>query len=443
MLPSFSVEGTRRLRPTRREILRVGGLTAFGLGLPQLLISGEAAATKKPRREISVILLWQMGGPSQIDLYDPKPRAEAAIRGPYQPIATNVSGVHLGELLPQLARCADKFTLVRSMTSPEEDHDRGHYLVLSGRPSSPNVPQAVPPGYAAMLAHQRPMPADVPASVQLGDLLTTAPGSGAGGVLGREFDPLVVSAQQRLEGLEIPAGSDLSRVRSRKELLSTLDRTQATFEKSRQSVGAYQKLVDKAFALVTSAKAKRAFDLSEEPDRVHELYGQSVIGQRLLTARRLIEAGVRFVTAVIYSENGGWDNHAGIFQRLPLVVPPLDQANAALLIDLDERGMLENTLVITMGEFGRTPRINDAAGRDHWGRCYSLLIAGGGIARGGVLGGSDKCGAYPQDLSWSVFDMAATLYDLLGVNPHVELYPPELQSLFPDFEGRVIEELLI
>lgn len=435
---------------TRREVLRVGALTAFGLGLPDVLRRRELAQASPPQREINVILLWQMGAASQIDLYDLKPHAPDTIRGPYNPIKTNVGGVELGDLLPNLSRCADKFSLVRSITSPEEDHERAQYFVLSGWPYSQNIPQVIPPSFGALLAYQRPMPKDVPSHVQLGDLLKEAPGSAAGGVLGQQFNPMVVSAQERVEGLDVPVGSPLSRVRGRQDLLSNLDRMQKTFENGKRSLSAYNKHVEKAFAMVTSAKAKRAFDLSEESDGTRALYGRNTIGDRVLTARRLIEAGVRFVTAVIRSEDGGWDNHSGIFQKLPKIVPPYDQANAALLTDLDQRGLRENTLVITMGEFGRTPKLSNlkseqgpGIGRDHWGKCFSLLIGGGGVRTGELFGGSDKYAAFPRDVAWKVTDLAATIYHLLGVDPHAEFYPPDMRLLFPKFEGRVIEEWLV
>lgn len=390
-----------------------------------------------------------LGGPSHIDMYDLKPQAPAEIRGELHPIQTQLAGVELGELMPNLAACNDKFSLIRSMHSYTASHGQGDHHLLSGRRYSPNF---MPPSFGAIMAWQKANEhaGQVPPFVQVGDMKSTSFGrQGQAGALGRNYDPFLVdrdpnSSSFQVEAFSTPDSVGIPRLTDRKSLLSGLDQFHSHAEKQLQFAQTKDAFTEQAFDLLTSQQAKKTFDIEQEPEQVRDAYGRNRVGQGLLLARRLIESGVRFVTVKGYVRYG-WDHHPEVFPRLRTEVPPYDQGYAALLRDLDDRGMLEDTLVITAGEFGRTPRLNTDArgpGRDHWSQAFSLTMGGGGIKTGLVLGATDKHAAEIVDRPVSVEDYAATVYHALGMDPHKTYLTLDGRPTEGLPAGNVIRELL-
>lgn len=418
---------------TRRQLLQVGGLGMLGLGLPQLLHA-------RPRGlEKSCIFLCLYGGPSQIDTWDLKPDAPAEIRGPYRPIATATPGVRVTELMPRLSRLSERFCLVRSLTHRQPEHTRANAMLLSGQSSPPGDA----PSFGSVLAKLRPPTRNVPPYVWLqkfgGGAMPPDAAYLSGGFLGAACAPLAVGTKDHTQDPSAPGfrvtaldpAADVSRERllQRKRLLDNLGGTAGSPEFARYR--------ERAFDLVTGPEARRAFELEREPPRVRDAYGRHPLGQHLLLARRLIEAGVRLVGVVgwcglapgdRFLSVETWDMHGNgtpIFgtgwNSLGWAVPRLDEALPALLADLEDRGLLESTLVVAVGEFGRTPKIDPGGrGRDHWPHCYTALLAGGGV-RGGVCGASDRHAAYVKDRPVPPEDFAATVYHALGVPPDIRL----------------------
>jgi hypothetical protein len=448
MLGLTDGSGTGRTGLARREALRIGGLTALGLNLPDAL-RAQAEAAVAGRRDVNCVLLWMLGGPSHIDMYDLKPLAPAEIRGELSPIATNVPGLDLGELMPNMAKCADKFSLIRSMHSYSPTHGRGDHHLMSGNRWSSSL---VPPGFGAMVSWQHEQHArQTPPFVQVGDLTSTNYGRpGRGGYLGRNYDPFLVtrdpnSSSFAVEEFSTSESVGSGRLSDRQGLLDAVDRFQSRVDGQLEFARTHDEFQRRAFSMITSQKAKNAFDLSRESAATRDTYGRNRVGQGLLLARRLIEADVRFVTVKGYVRYG-WDHHPDVFPRLRTEVPAYEQGYAALLNDLSDRGLLDNTLVITAGEFGRTPRLNDDArgpGRDHWNRCFSLTMGGGGIRTGMVLGASDRHAAEVTDRPVSVPDFARTVYHALGLDPKAELRTLDDRPMLALPEGEVIEELLV
>lgn len=436
-----------RTGTSRRELLRVGALSALGISLRDVV--ERQAVADAPRRDVNCILLWLLGGPSHIDMYDMKPLAPAEIRGELNPISTRTPGLELCELMPHLATCTDKFSLIRSMHSYSPTHGQGDFHLMSGNKLTNTIN---PPGFGAMLAwqHERRRTRQTPPLVQVGNLGSPQYGDpGFGGFLGHTYDPFVVdkdpnSSSFSVEAFSPPDSVGVDRLSDRQSLLPAIDRFQTQTEQQLRLVQAHDEFQRQAFSMITSGKAKEAFDISREPEAVRDAYGRNRVGQGLLLARRLIQAGVRFVTVKGYVRYG-WDHHPEVFPRLRVEVPPYEQGYAALLNDLDQRGMLDNTLVITAGEFGRTPRLNNdprAPGRDHWNRCFSLTLGGGGIKTGMVIGASDKHAAEITDRPVSVPDFAATVYHALGLNPKAELHTLDGRPVLALPEGEIIRELV-
>jgi hypothetical protein len=434
---SFSTHHKAKRRTTRRDFLSVGALTPLGISLSGLLESQLKAGSA--RKEVNCILLWMLGGPSHIDMYDLKPDAPAEIRGELSPIQTCIPGVDLGELMPQLAACNDKFSLIRSMHSYSATHGMGDHHLLSGRRYTKDF---IPPSFGSVLQWQQTngKSGGVPPFVQLGDMKSTNYGRpGQAGALGHQYDPFLVdrdpnSSSFQVEAFRTPDTVGVQRFTDRQTLLKSIDQFQADTDKKMRFAKTHDAFHTQAFDLLTSQRAKKAFDIEQEPERVRDAYGRNRVGQGLLLARRLIESGVRFVTVKGYVKYG-WDHHPEVFPRLRTEVPVYDQGYAALLHDLEERGMLENTLVITAGEFGRTPRLNSDArgpGRDHWSRAFSLTMGGGGIKTGQVIGATDKHAAEITERPVSVEDYAATVYHALGMKP---------RAIYHTLDGRPTEVL--
>ena len=435
----------------RRDFFRMGGLSLgaispLGLSLPQVLANEKASGGRK---QINVIFMFLQGGASHLDMYDLKPDAPSEIRGKYNPVRTNIPGLHLSDQLPKLGKCADKFSLIRSMHSFCSKHGEGDVDIMCGSPRDKNL-QA--PGIGAVLSRQQKQQAPVPPFVHLGDMKHPAHSApGYGGDLGRTHDPFLIKDDPNAANFSVPTfdaaeGVDVSRLSGRVHLLKSLDRFQANAEQQLEFAQEHNAFTEQALSLATSTKAKRAFDLSNEPAALRDTYGRNNVGQGMLLARRLVEAGVRFVTIQGYKDTGiyAWDHHWGIFQHLDQQLPIYDTAYSALLNDLDDRGMLDTTLVITAGEFGRTPKLNQdkrGPGRDHWASCFSLTMGGGGIQTGRVIGASDKHGAVPVDRPVSIADFAATVYHVLGLDPKAEFVAQgRHMRMLP--EGSVVRELL-
>jgi len=423
---------------SRRNLIQLGGLGMIGLGLPELL----AASSAPGRRERSCIFLVQYGGASHHDSFDLKPAAPAEIRGPYRPVSTTVPGMQIGELLPRLAGMADRFSLIRSMTHGNPGHDGGMHVCQTGRSN----PTESTPYFGSIVAKFRPATANMPSYVWLQNLAgDVQPRYLSGGVLGPAFGPMRVGTDLdnpsaptfRMKAFDPPEGVSTERLASRTELLSALDAGAARQPKP----VAFRQFQDQAIDLVTAPEARQAFDLSLEADAKRDRYGRHPLGQNLLMARRLIEAGVRLVSVTAWAGTPAdekfrnvqtWDMHgegAGLGSMfgtgaygLGWALPNLDQAVSALLDDLHERGLLDETLLVMVGEFGRSPRIS-GAGRDHWPACYTALLAGAGIRGGAVLGASDAQGAYVRDHPVSPETFGATLLHALGVPPDMRFGP--------------------
>jgi hypothetical protein len=420
---------------TRRRWLQVGGLGVVGLSLPRLL---RAGATGREPVARSCVLFLLHGGPSQLDVWDLKPSAPTEVRGEFHPIATTVPGMHICEHLPRLAGLANRFSLVRSMTHTAINHNAATYLVTTGQAPPREQIEFTPtendfPHLGAQVALGRPNAATIPAAVSLPDSVSdgpyTCPGQN-GGFLGVRYAPFSIHGDPsaddfRVEGLaEIAAG----RLEGRQALLHAVN---AGLGKLRDDphiapLGQYQQ---RAFSLLTSDATRSAFQIERETASLRERYGWHKYGQSLLLARRLVEAGVRLVTVYwggrVNNPLPHWDTHTDNNRRLrEELLPPFDQCFSAFLEDLDARGLLASTLVLCMGEFGRTPRFGqftgngvNETGRDHWAQCYSLVIAGGRQPGGRVLGRSDRFAAYPADDPYTPPDLAASVLHALGIDP--------------------------
>ena len=425
--------------------LSIGTISPLGLSLPNLLANESASGDTK---QINVIFMFLQGGASHIDMYDMKPDMSAEIRGKYDPVSTNLPGLQLSDQLPKLGACADKFSLIRSMHSYTSKHGEGDVHIMCGSPVDKNL-QA--PGIGAVLSLQQRQQAPVPPFVHVGDMKHPAYSApGYGGYLGRTYNPYLIkqdpnSPSFSVKEFDAADGVDVNRLAGRRKLLRSLDQFQSQRERQLEFAQSQDAFTQRALDLATSRQAKEAFDLSRESDKLRDGYGRNRVGQGMLLARRLVEAGVRFVTIQGYVDTGiyAWDHHWGIYPHLDRQLAIYDNSYSALLQDLDDRGLLETTLVITAGEFGRTPKINTnnrGPGRDHWGRCFSLTIGGGGVKTGRVIGASDKYGAVPEERPVSVADFVATVYHALGLNAKAEFNAMgRAMTILP--EGAVVDEL--
>jgi hypothetical protein len=448
------------MRTTRRDILQAGTMGLLGLGLDRFgALNALAAPAQRsvtgPGKAKSIILIFNGGAPSHIDLWDPKPDAPPEVRGLFSTIKTNVPGIHISELLPRMAKRMDKLALIRSVYHGHSSHNGGMHWSTVGRPyridsTLINPSRTDLPGVGTLvgwLARRDGFSKGVPPYVitpfpHCDSKAYITPGQ-FGGCLGVRFDPFVLdddpnAAGFKVKNLALDPGMTPERFRQRLGLLKDLSASNAIVSPQTMDIDTFNQ---QAAALLQSGNAAEAFDLSKEPDAVRERYGRHSWGQSHLLARRLVEAGTRFVTTV----NGPsitWDTHKDNFNALKnRLVPPMEQAYAALLDDLAERGLLDTTLVVWMGEFGRTPKINADTGRDHWPGCYSVLLAGGGIRGGQVIGASDNIGAYPKDRPTTPADIHATMYAALGYDVRGITYQSGDGRPIPLTEGSPMSEL--
>ncbi len=443
---------------TRRDFLQVGTLGAIGLSLPQLAAAREAGAIKDGHDERACIMIFNLGAPSQIDTFDPKPDAPSEVRGPFKTIKTASPDIQLSEILPLHAKIADKFSLVRSCHhTGAAVHDAGWQMMQTGRlfaggVQTPHVGSVV--SYKRGSSQGTDLPPFVVLPQKMGRGGGNLPNGQAGGFLGKAHDPFALNADPSKPNFQVPdllppktIGS--ARLDRRRRMRDIVDKKVAEFEATDNA-----KLLDRnfhaAFRLMTSQQARDAFDLSKEKKSVRDRYGMNRFGQCCLLARRLVEAGVRFVTVNTFLTvfaGISWDIHgskpfASIEQMRDIVCPMYDQAYSALIEDLHERGMLDDTLVCNLAEFGRTPKVNPAGGRDHWPQCFTVYFAGGGVQGGRVVGRSDPNGATPAERPVDPGHVAATIFHSLGFDVESHLPGPNGRP-FPlvDFGKAPIKEL--
>lgn len=418
---------------TRRELLQVGYSGLLGLGLSALPVRSLAGSqAKSPRKPKSMVMVYLTGAPSHIDTFDMKPDAPAEIRGEFKPIATKLPGLSVCEHLPRLAARAEKYALIRSFSHRENNHLVATHHVLTGYPQPGAFFDKIAsrtdwPSYSSALNYFRPRTDGIPSGVNLPTFLMEGPLVWPGqyaGLLGPRHDPWQVTRDPnapefRMDGLRLDPGLEIGRLDDRKELLGQVDRQQAWLANMAEG----RRLTDQqqqAFTVLTSSRIAQAFEMDREPVAVRDRYGRHAFGQSLLLARRLIQAGVPVVQANM-GRVQNWDTHSENFTRLKnQMLPPLDQGVAALLDDLEATGLLDDTLVVLLGEFGRTPKIQ-GTGRDHWAPCFFGLFAGAGVQGGQVIGKSDPIGGYPITTPYSPDDLGATVYHVLGVDPEAEV----------------------
>jgi hypothetical protein len=440
---------------SRRHALKVGGMGLLGLNMPTLLRAADAKQTEKlVAKAKSVIFLFQWGGPSQLDMFDMKPDAPDGIRSPYKPIKSSADGIYVSEKLPKTAKVMDKVTLIRTMTHTMTNHNSAGYYALTGSAPATDDQRLrdsidLFPAWGSVVDKLAPLPGngEIPTSVAFPHVIadgSRTPGQHAS-FLGKVHDPLFIGSDPNapdfsLPQLSLPANLSMDRLERRRTLQQLIDQQSRILDHSAEARG-LDSYYEKALTMLHSPRVRQAFDISKEPKAMRDAYGRTTYGQSCLLARRLVEAGVKFVTVYFANSiggqsttSGGWDTHGFNNTRMfPIIedyhLPITEQTLPTLLEDLEQRGLLETTLVIWMGEFGRTPKINGNKSRDHWPQCYTTLLAGGGVKRGFVYGESDKHAAYPASNPVKPDDLAATVYHLLGIHHETEVHDAEGRPL--------------
>ena len=427
---------------SRRNLLTVGAIGGLGLTLTDFFKIKSAQADQKHYESKegsakSVIFIFLPGGMAQQESFDPKPYAPLEYRGSMNSIETNVTGVRFNEMLKKTSKVADKLMVIRSMTHGEAAHERGTHNMFTGYRPSPALKY---PSMGSVVSHEFGPRNNLPPYV----LIPNQPNPFAGtGYLSSSFAGFSLGADPaekgfRVRDLQLPGGVDTPRFDRRRKMLDVVNDHFTHREKS-DSLDAVDTFYDRAYGLVSSPEARAAFDIEKEDPKLRDRYGRNTAGARMLLARRLVEAGVRFVTMTY----GGWDHHDQIQSRMKNQMPSFDQAFATLISDLDDRGLLDTTLVCVTSEFGRTPKINGTAGRDHWAKVFSTVMAGGGIKQGEVYGSSDAIAAEPENDPMNVEDWATTMYHCLGINADKELMAPGDRPIEIVDHGKVRKELLI
>jgi uncharacterized protein (DUF1501 family) len=425
---------------SRRNFLRVGGLSAMGLGLSSVL-RAEAQAAEDPAapkaKAKSVILVYLGGGMSHHDTFDPKPDAQAEIRGKYKTIPTNLTGVQVGELLPKMAQCMDKVALVRSGAHNNDHHETATNWVMSGRFGSAFGDW---PAMGAVAAHELGFAGTLPPYVAVPRNPSFTWELGKSAFLGGRYESFKAGdpneANYRVRDLAPSLQMESARVDRRRNLLAAVDNLARKVEQSDQ-ISAYDEFQGRAAAMVLSGEARDAFAIEAEKAELRDQYGRHTFGQSCLLARRLVERGVRFVTVNF----GGWDHHAKIWDGLERMLPQFDQGFSSLVTDMTERGLMKDTLVVCMGEFGRSPKVNKDVGRDHWAPAGSMLFAGAGVKVGQVVGATDRDGGYAVKDPVSPADVAYTVLASLGINPRKQISTPDGRPVEILDQGGIIEPL--
>jgi len=398
---------------SRRSFLQLGALGGLGLSLPTFL-AGRKAAAAPSDRDISCILIWTRGGTSHHDTFDPKPEAPVSIRGEFDVIDTAVPGVQFTEIVPNMAKELDRFAVLRGWNPQNGSHGTADQWVMSGRRF--NAAMAYPT-YVSVVSHMKGFKSDLPPFVQLGSQVDRRYGGGMSGILGLEHMPFEMledpnGATFTVRDISPPKGVDMSRVDRRQRMLARLDDLQKQADVQPAKFDALDDSFKAAFNMITSPATKKAFAIDQEDPKLRDRYGRNRFGQSCLLARRLIQADVRFVTVT----DGSWDTHANNFKSLKESrLPPVDQALPQLLADLEQQGMLDTTLVCWLTDFGRTPKINSASGRDHWATSGFAIMAGAGVPGGAILGATDGEGGHVVQNEYNSPDIAATVYSKLGL----------------------------
>lgn len=426
---------------SRREFLYVGLLGGLGLTLPQFLRSRAFGDTKtysthEPVAQ-GIIQIFLPGGLAHQESFDPKPFAPAEYRGPFGAINTSIPGIQFGQFMPEIAKIADKITVIRSMSHGEAAHERGTHNMFTGYRPSPALEY---PSIGSVISHELGPRNDLPPYVCVPSVPNEYANSG---YLSSAFGPFALGADPaqgnfQVRDLSLPGGVDDKRFERRKSLLETVDHHFRSMEDS-DAIESMDAFYQHAYKLISSQKAREAFNLKAEPDAIRDEYGRNAAGQRMLLARRLIEGGVRFVSLTA----GGWDHHDNLKAGIEKNLPETDKAIAALIRDLDSRGMLDSTLVMVTTEFGRTPKINPTAGRDHWPRVFSTMLAGGGVKRGYIHGASDALGGEVDENGVTVADFATTIYHQIGINADKELMSPGSRPIEIVDGGQVLDSILV
>ncbi len=437
----------RHVRPSRRDALYVGLIGGLGLTLGDfftqtakgaLAVQDEHGGPSKEGVAKSVIHIFLPGGMAQHESFDPKPNAPIEYRGAFGTVKTNLDGEVFSENMQHCAKIADKICVIRSMTHGEAAHERGTHNMFTGYRPSPALQF---PSYGSIVSHELGVRNDLPPYVCIPSMPNEFAGSGylssAYGPFSLGSDPGAKGGKFTVRDLSLPTGIDEARFTRRKSMLATVDEHFKSLEKS-DALDSMDSFYQKAYAMISSKNAREAFNLSAEPDALRTAYGPGTAGGRMLMARRLVEAGVRFVSLTF----GGWDHHAGIQNAFKRQMPEFDQAFAALITDLDQRKMLDSTLVMVSSEFGRTPKINKDAGRDHHPRVFSVVLAGGGIKRGMIYGSSDSIGGEPNTDPMGVENLSATIYKQIGIDSHKRLIAPGNRPIDIVNGGKPVNEIL-
>lgn len=430
----------------RRDFLKIGSAGLLGLGLADLLRLEAKAKTANPSskaRAKSVIMVWLGGGPATIDMWDLKPGAPTG--GEFKPIDTAAKGVQISEHLPKMAQVMDRVTIVRSLAHTIPSHGPATVFMTTGNKPTPALNY---PSMGSLVTKLLPSAEGVPPFVSFGEI-RGGMGSSSG-YLGTAYNPFIVEGNAgtgrkgsaptlRVRGIQLPTGFTLQELEDREKLRNGFESSFRALDKSADTVDGFDAFHKQALEILRGDKTKKAFDLDSEKDSVRNAYGATAFGQGALAARRLIEAGVRFVTITL----GGWDTHSQNFQNLKTkLLPSLDTTLSALIRDLDDRGMLQDTIVYCAGEFGRTPKINKNSGRDHWARSMAVVLAGGAFPRGYAHGTTDSNGMAPATEPCTPDDISATIFHQLGIDPHSELMTPSLRPIQLFREGKVVKKLL-
>jgi uncharacterized protein (DUF1501 family) len=434
---------------SRRDFIQVGLGGALGLGLCDLLrlrAYGAETGSKSAAKNVNCILIWMDGGPSHYETFDPKPDAPSEIRGEFKAISTKVPGIQFCEAVPKLAEVADKLTVVRSICHKDPNHGGGNHYMMTGMPTP--VPVACGafvtfhPSYGSMVSYDRGLRKGMPAYISMPQVSR----SGGPNFLGGQHAPFVIdgypnSSSFKVRDVVLPADIAEDRAENRQKLRQSLDAMKRFSDKLADDPAVtFDQYYAQGLNLVASKEAQLAFDINKEDEKLREKYGRNDFAQRLLLARRLVEVGVSFVT--VYT--GGWDHHTKIFEAYKgNHLKTFDQGVAALISDLDERGLLEKTLVIALGEFGRTPKVNKDAGRDHWPGAMSVLMAGAGVPRGALIGATDPKGYYASENVHKPEDFAASLYTKMGIDPNQVLHTTSGRPVQLVNGGRIIKELFV
>ncbi len=437
----------------RRDFLKIGSAGLCGLTLPQILrlesqAKASGAAAPAPRRATSVIMLWLAGGPATIDMWDLKPGAPEGIRGEFRPVATAANGVQISEYLPEVAKVTNKMTLVRSLAHTIPSHAPATMFMTTGNKPTPALTY---PSIGSLMTRLLPAAQGVPPYVVFNELRNGL--AGGAGYLGTGYNPFIVegagapagrnananAGSLRVRGITLPNGFTLEQLENRDRLLQDFDRGFDAIDRNSDLASGLDTFHQQALDILRSERTRNAFNLSQEPQRIRTMYGESPFAQGALASRRLIQAGVRFTTVSF----GSWDTHSQTFNsHKTRMQPTLDQTLSALITDLDQQGMLDSTIVYCAGEFGRTPRINGNSGRDHWARSMAVAVAGGGFKRGYAHGTTDAQGMAPATDACTPDDVCATIFQQLGIDPHQELNTPTGRPVQLFREGRPMPALL-